>query len=169
MGANGGGIQPPVVSLTPAISSTRSTMRRRSLGLFIRVKSAGKVETDYTKFLKVGSLKGARIGVLRGYMGQNAETDRVVEESIVTLKKLGAVIVDSVSLPDYVLKAQTEISNVLHHSEFKASIGEYLKSDTKPQIARRSGYAHQRSRDALPQFGKSGRLQVHRICRQGHG
>ena len=51
-------------------------MRRRSLGLFIRVKSAGKVETDYTKFLKVGSLKGARIGVLRGYMGQNAETDR---------------------------------------------------------------------------------------------
>ena len=96
------------------------------------MKSAGKVETDYTKFLKVGSLKGARIGVLRGYMGQNAETDRVVEESIATLKKLGAVIVDSVSLPDYVLKAQTEISNVLHHSEFKASIGEYLKSDTKP-------------------------------------
>src|SRR6516165_6148919 len=71
------------------------------------VRSVGKVETDYTKFLKVGSLKGARIGVLRGYMGQNAETDRVVEESIVTLKKLGAVIVDSVSLPDYVLKAQS--------------------------------------------------------------
>jgi hypothetical protein len=60
-------------------------------------------------------------------MGQNAETDRVVEESIVTLKKLGAVIVDSVSLRDYILKAQTEISNVLHHSQFKASIGEYLK------------------------------------------
>jgi len=88
------------------------------------MKSAGKVETDYTKFLKVGSLKGARIGVLRGYMGQNDETDRVAEESIATLQKLGAEIVDPVSLPDYILKAQTEISNVLHHSEFKASIGE---------------------------------------------
>jgi len=43
------------------------------------------------------------------------------------------VIIDSVSLPDYILKAQAEISNVLHHSEFKASIGEYLKSDTKPR------------------------------------
>ena len=42
--------------------------------------------------------------------GEVNESNRVVEESIVTLKKLGAVIVDSVSLPDYVLKAQTEIS-----------------------------------------------------------
>jgi hypothetical protein len=71
------------------------------------MKSAGKVETDYTKFLKVGSLKGARIGVLRDHMGQNAETDRIVEESVVTLQKLGAVIVDSVSLPtNPILKPQ---------------------------------------------------------------
>ena len=37
--ANAGGSQPPVVSLTPAISSTRSTMRRRSFGPFIRVNA----------------------------------------------------------------------------------------------------------------------------------
>lgn len=121
------------------------------------MKSAGKVETDYTKFLKVGSLKGARIGVLRGYMGQNAETDRIVEESIVTLQKLGAVIVNSVSLPDYILKAQTEISNVLHHSEFKASIGEYLKSDTKPGYPKSLDDLVARTSDPATHYRSSGK------------
>jgi amidase len=94
--------------------------------------SAGKIPADYTVFLKVGSLKGARIGVLRDYMGQDPETDRIIEESIATLRRLGAVIVDNVKLPDWIVKPQGEISAVLHHSEFKASIGEYLKTDTKP-------------------------------------
>lgn len=92
---------------------------------------AGKIPADYTAFLKIGALKGARLGVLRGFMGGDPETDRIVEESIETLRKLGAVIVDNVTLPDYVLKARAEISNVLHHSEFKHDVGEYLKSDTK--------------------------------------
>ena len=48
--------------------------------------SAGKFETDYTKYLKVGSLKGARIGIARDFMGKDAEIDRVVESSIATLK-----------------------------------------------------------------------------------
>ncbi|MGC4071507.1 MAG: amidase family protein [Nibricoccus sp.] len=93
--------------------------------------SEGKIPKDYTKFLKKGSLKGARIGVLRAFMGQNPETDRVIEEAIVTLKKLGAEIVDPVTIPDYVMKGRAEISNVLHHTEFKDDIGKYLKSDTK--------------------------------------
>jgi amidase len=65
-------------------------------------------------------------------MGQDPETDRIVEESIVSLKKLGAVIVDNVKLPYYIVAPQGEISAVLHHSEFKNSIGQYLKTDTKP-------------------------------------
>ena len=95
-------------------------------------RSAGKIPADYTAFLKLGTLKGARIGVLREYMGQDPETDRIIEESLATLKKQGAVIIDFVKIPDYVLKADSEISAVIHHSEFKASIGEYLKTDTKP-------------------------------------
>ena len=66
--------------------------------------SAGKVQTDYTKFLKVGSLKGARIGIARDFSGRVPETNRVTEESIATLKKLGAVIVDPVRYPAYLLE-----------------------------------------------------------------
>ena len=57
-------------------------------------KSAGKIEKDYTKFLKDGALKGARVGVARDFFGQNAETDRVMEEALATIRSLGAETID---------------------------------------------------------------------------
>jgi amidase len=93
-------------------------------------KSEGKFEKDYTKFLKTGSLKGAKIGIARSFMGKDPETDRVVEEAIVTLKKLGADVVD-VRYPDYLLQAKQPIYNLLVASEFKAQLTQYLKT-TKP-------------------------------------
>ena len=42
-------------------------------------KSAGRFERDYTKYLKTGALKGARIGIARDFMGKDAGTDAVVE------------------------------------------------------------------------------------------
>jgi len=90
--------------------------------------SAGKFETDYTKYLKVGSLKGARIGIARDFMGKDPEVDRVMEESIATLKKLGAVIVDPIKYPDYLIQAKQPIYNLLVSSEFKAQITDYLQT-----------------------------------------
>jgi amidase len=94
--------------------------------------SAGKFETDYTKFLKVGSLKGARIGVARDFMGQDAETDRVMESAIATLKKQGAVIVDPLKYPQYLLDVRQPLSGIISPAEFKAQITDYLKT-TKPK------------------------------------
>jgi len=91
-------------------------------------KSQGKYFTDYTQFLKLGSLKGARIGVARDFMGQDPETDRIIEESIVTLKNLGAEIIDPVRYPDYLLQAKQGISRVIEATEFKAQIADYLKT-----------------------------------------
>ena len=62
-------------------------------------KSAGKFETDYTKYLKRGALKGARIGIARDFMGKDAGTDAVMESAIATLKKLGADVVDPIKYP----------------------------------------------------------------------
>jgi len=90
--------------------------------------SVGKSFTNYTQFLKVGSLKGARIGVARDFMGQNSETDRVIEEAIVTLKKLGAVVVDPVRYPDYLLQSKQDLSGLIAQAEFKAQIADYLKT-----------------------------------------
>jgi amidase len=93
--------------------------------------SAGKFEADYTKFLKAGALQGARIGIARDFMGQDAETDRVIEAAIATLKKQGAVIVDPVKYPEFLLGARQPLSNMIMAAEFKVQIGDYLKT-TKP-------------------------------------
>jgi len=65
-------------------------------------------------------------------MGVDPETDRVIDESIATLKRLGAVIVDPVKIPDFAVGARQQISDVLHQTEFKAQIAQYLQAYTKP-------------------------------------
>jgi amidase len=96
-------------------------------------KSEGKFHTDYTKFLKPGALHGARIGIARDFMGKDAGTDQVIEEAIATLKKLGAVVVDPVRYPAYLLAAKQPIYNLLVAAEFKAQVTDYLKT-TKPSF-----------------------------------
>ena len=92
--------------------------------------SAGKFEKDYTKFLKAGALKGARIGVARDFTGKDPETDRVFNDAVATLTKLGATVVD-VKYPEFILQAKQPISSLVMASEFKAQVTAYLKT-TKP-------------------------------------
>ncbi len=96
---------------------------------------AGKAEADYTKFLKKGALKGARIGVARDFFKQNAETDRVMEAAIAKLKELGATVIDPVNYPEYVLQARQPLLTMVMNSEFKAQIATYL-STLKPGYPR---------------------------------
>jgi amidase len=91
-------------------------------------KSGSHYFSDYTQFLKIGSLKGARIGVARDFFGQDPETDRVMEEAIATLKKLGAEIIDPISYPEYLPKGRQDIYNTIVRAEFKADLTTYLKT-----------------------------------------
>ena len=93
--------------------------------------SGGHYHHDYTQFLKTGSLKGARIGVARDFLGQDPEVDRIIAQTIKTLQSLGAVIVDPVSYPEYLRRARQDIYNVVVRAEFKADLTTYLKT-TKP-------------------------------------
>src|ERR1041384_471136 len=55
---------------------------------------------DYTPFLDPKGLNGARVGVARTkFFGYHAPTDRVVEQAIETMRRLGAVIVDPADIP----------------------------------------------------------------------
>lgn len=90
-------------------------------------KSQGKIAKDYTSFLKTGSLKGARIGVARDFTGKSEEVDRVFNDAVATLKKLGATVVD-IQFPAYMLEGRMDISSLVMASEFKAQIADYLKT-----------------------------------------
>ena len=93
-------------------------------------KSVGKVATDYTKFLDRNALKGARIGVARDFLGQDAEVDSVIEGAISVLKAQGATVVD-VKYPAALLSIRTDLYNIIRRPEFKAQIEDYL-STLKP-------------------------------------
>jgi amidase len=92
------------------------------------LKSFGKFDADYTQYLKTGSLKGARIGIARDFLGRDAGTDKVVESAIVTLKKLGAEVIDPIKYPDYLLQYRQGIYNIVVSAEFKYDIGRYLNT-----------------------------------------
>jgi amidase len=94
--------------------------------------SAGKFETDYTRFLQRGALKGARIGVARDFFKQSVETDYVMESAIAQLKALGATVVDPVNYPDYLLTGRNAITQAISGREFKIHVGEYLAT-LKPE------------------------------------
>jgi amidase len=90
------------------------------------LKSAGQFDSDYTKYLKRGSLKGARIGIARDFLGKDPGTDKVVENAIVILKNLGATVVDPIKYPDYLLQYRQGVYNLVVSAEFKADIAKYL-------------------------------------------
>jgi len=94
----------------------------------------GKIPKTYTSALKTGSLKGARIGVARSFMGQDAGTDLVMESALATLRSLGAVVVD-VPFPDFLLQSRASMFRAVMPSEFKAQIGGYLAT-LKPGFPR---------------------------------
>ena len=50
--------------------------------------------TDFTEFLREGSLKGARLGVARDFFGGDPEIDRLAEAALGTMRELGAELVD---------------------------------------------------------------------------
>jgi amidase len=97
----------------------------------LSVTSKGNFETDYTQFLKKGSLKGARIGIARNFMGKDPEVDRVTEEAIATLKKLGAEVIDPLPYPEYLLQSRTSMFLMMLNAEFKSQIAGYLANVAK--------------------------------------
>lgn len=90
-------------------------------------KSEGRFERDYTKYLNANALKGARIGIARDFLGQDAEVDWVIEASIAAMKAAGATVVD-VRFPKWLLDVKGEFYTAVRYPEFTVQIADYLKT-----------------------------------------
>ena len=88
-------------------------------------KSEGRFETNYTKYLNAGALRGARIGVARDFMGHDADVDWVMESALDAMRSGGATIVD-VRFPAWLIAAKGEFYNAIRYPEFAAQIKDYL-------------------------------------------
>ncbi|MFC5648540.1 amidase family protein [Paenibacillus solisilvae] len=91
-------------------------------------QSIGKSYKDYTPFLKKNGLKGARVGVLRNYFGANAEVDQSVNVAIKDMRKQGAVIVDSLKIPQDLIDVSGKIYSTISDLEFKWQLEDYFKT-----------------------------------------
>jgi amidase len=88
------------------------------------VESQGKSYTDYTQFLDVNGLKGARIGVARKYFGFSEGVDGIMAEAMAVMKREGATIVDPADIDSFGKFDDSE-TLVLDY-ELKADIQKYL-------------------------------------------
>jgi amidase len=85
----------------------------------------GRTEPDYTKFLRVDALNGARIGVLRDFTGFDPDVDWALEAGLAVMRRIGATTVD-VHLPKWLLDSKGEFYNAIRYPEFAANIPAYL-------------------------------------------
>jgi amidase len=79
---------------------------------------------DYTQFLDLNGLQGARIGVARKMAGTDPRVIKIFESCLAVMKQLGAVIIDLVTVPNFNKLSKAEVE-VLHY-EFKADLNKYL-------------------------------------------
>ena len=88
-------------------------------------QSRSHLGTDYTRFLDVNGLRGARIGVPRTkFFGYSDSADHVTEEAIATMSRLGAKIVDPANIPTAGKFDDSEFEVLLY--EFKTDLNAYL-------------------------------------------
>ena len=86
--------------------------------------SARKSFTDYTQFLDKGGLRGARLGIVRKSFGFNDRVDKLMDDLIGEMKKLGAVIIDPANIPTAGKFDDSELEVLLY--ELKADLNAYL-------------------------------------------
>jgi amidase len=79
---------------------------------------------DYTPSLDKGGLKGARLGIARKYFGFNDRVDKLMNNLIGEMKKLGAIIIDPADIPTSGKFDDSELEVLLY--EFKAGLNKYL-------------------------------------------
>jgi len=88
-------------------------------------RSQGRAETDYTRHLDANSLRGARIGLARDFLGQDPEVDWVIDAAVAQMREAGATVVD-IRFPQWFLDAKGEWYNAIRRPEFKIQIADYL-------------------------------------------
>jgi len=106
--------------------------------------SEGQIPKNYTQFLKKNGLKGARIGVLRelcenppstlglatGSKGMaDPEVKALFEKSILDMKAMGAIIIDTLIIPDF-SNLRKDLICYDFRGDLEAYLAKYVKNDS---------------------------------------
>ncbi len=93
------------------------------------LESVGRTFDDYTQFLDADALDGARVGIVRDFLGGNPEVDQIFEDALTTILGSGATVVDAEFSPDVLAAANySPLLNSIVQSEFFPQIETYLQT-----------------------------------------
>jgi amidase len=84
----------------------------------------GKSVANYTQFLDKDGLRGMRLGVARKHFGFSERVDKLMNDLLAEMNKLGAVLVDPADIPTTGKFDDSEFEVLLY--EFKADLNAYL-------------------------------------------
>jgi amidase len=88
---------------------------------------ADREAVDYRAELPQATLQGARLGLIRDYMGADSEADAVIEHAVQVLRSHGAEVMD-VPLPRFVPGLMLGSYEAIRDAEFPVQIEAYLSS-----------------------------------------
>lgn len=115
-----------------------------------------KWHANYAQALDAEALRGARIGVARGYIVSNDRVRRLFTDALETMRSRGAEVIDPVSLPLRPTYGDAEFEVLLH--EFKSGLNAYL-AEFAPGAAIRTlaeliDFNEQHQTREMPHFGQ---------------
>jgi amidase len=82
------------------------------------------IVSDYAKDLSPGGLKGAKIGVPRNFLGFHDGVDRLTEDALAVVKRLGASLIDVADLPK--AEALNTAESIVFQYEMKVGLNKYF-------------------------------------------
>ena len=112
-----------------------------------------KPGADYTKYLDLRGLKGARLGVERKFFGFHAGVDRILEDCLAEMKRQGAELIDPANLPSHGKYDDDEQEVLLY--EFKTDLNKYLAQRSGLRVhslADLIAFNRQHRREEMPYF-----------------
>ena len=93
--------------------------------------SRGRLIADYTQFLDKDGLRGMRLGIARKHFEFSDRVDKLMNDHLAEMKKMGAVLVDPADIPTQGKFDDSEFEVLLY--EFKADLNAYL-AERKGQV-----------------------------------
>ena len=88
---------------------------------------ADREPVDYRSELSRATLRGARLGLIRDYMGADSGADAVIEQAVQVLRAHGAEVID-VPLPRFIPGLVLGSYEAIRDAEFRVQIEAYLAS-----------------------------------------
>ncbi len=89
------------------------------------LESKGHFHADYKRFLDAGGLRGVRLGVARNLFDITDKVGKILHDSVETMRKLGAEIVDPANIET--AGKIRDVEQVVMSYEFKADLNAYLE------------------------------------------